>query len=93
MREEGVTKLFSGAAMATSRAVFMTIGQLSFYDQIKQIAIASGYFKDNPATHFGSSFAAVPSSFSDNFKYFFFLHTQFHLRLAQFVIKPAKVFI
>ncbi|MCP9258050.1 Mitochondrial dicarboxylate carrier [Dirofilaria immitis] len=59
MREEGVTKLFNGAAMATSRAVFMTIGQLSFYDQIKQIAIATGYFKDNPTTHFGSSFAAA----------------------------------
>ncbi|KAL3998494.1 Mitochondrial dicarboxylate carrier [Acanthocheilonema viteae] len=59
MREEGVTKLFNGAAMATSRAVFMTIGQLSFYDQIKQIALASGYFKDTPTTHFGSSFAAA----------------------------------
>ncbi|OZC12582.1 hypothetical protein X798_00213 [Onchocerca flexuosa] len=59
MREEGITKLFNGAAMATSRAVFMTIGQLSFYDQIKQIAIATGYFKDSPTTHFGSSFAAA----------------------------------
>uniref|UniRef100_A0A0R3RPW5 Mitochondrial dicarboxylate carrier n=1 Tax=Elaeophora elaphi TaxID=1147741 RepID=A0A0R3RPW5_9BILA len=59
MREEGVTKLFNGAAMATSRAVFMTIGQLSFYDQIKQVAIASGYFTDTPTTHFGSSFAAA----------------------------------
>uniref|UniRef100_A0A1I7VYA0 Mitochondrial dicarboxylate carrier n=1 Tax=Loa loa TaxID=7209 RepID=A0A1I7VYA0_LOALO len=59
MREEGVTKLFNGAAMATSRAVFMTIGQLSFYDQIKQIAITSGYFSDTPTTHFGSSFAAA----------------------------------
>ncbi|VDN90479.1 unnamed protein product [Brugia pahangi] len=59
MREEGITKLFNGAAMATSRAVFMTIGQLSFYDQIKQVAIASGYFKDTPTTHFGSSFAAA----------------------------------
>uniref|UniRef100_A0A8R1XR06 Mitochondrial dicarboxylate carrier n=1 Tax=Onchocerca volvulus TaxID=6282 RepID=A0A8R1XR06_ONCVO len=59
MREEGIPKLFNGAAMATSRAVFMTIGQLSFYDQIKQIAIATGYFKDSPTTHFGSSFAAA----------------------------------
>lgn len=59
MREEGVTKLSNGAAMATFRAVFMTIGQLSCYDQIKQISIVSGYFKDNPTTHFGSSFAAV----------------------------------
>ncbi|VDN18557.1 unnamed protein product [Gongylonema pulchrum] len=58
-REEGLTKLFNGAAMATSRAIFMTIGQLSFYDQIKQIAIATGYFKDTPTTHFTSSFAAA----------------------------------
>uniref|UniRef100_A0A915Q634 Mitochondrial dicarboxylate carrier n=1 Tax=Setaria digitata TaxID=48799 RepID=A0A915Q634_9BILA len=59
MRDEGVTRLFNGAAMATSRAVFMTIGQLSFYDQIKQVAISTGYFKDTPTTHFGSSFAAA----------------------------------
>lgn len=58
-REEGITKLFNGAAMATSRAVFMTIGQLSFYDQIKQMLIASGYMKDTPTTHFFSSFLAV----------------------------------
>jgi len=33
---EGVRKLFNGCTMATGRAVLMTIGQLSFYDQIKQ---------------------------------------------------------
>ncbi|KAJ8979395.1 hypothetical protein NQ317_015824 [Molorchus minor] len=38
--EEGVRKLFSGASTATSRAVFMTIGQLSFYDQVKIILTA-----------------------------------------------------
>lgn len=42
IREEGLTRLFGGASMATGRAVLMTIGQLSFYDQIKQMAIASG---------------------------------------------------
>ncbi|VDK61291.1 unnamed protein product, partial [Gongylonema pulchrum] len=59
VREEGLTKLFNGAAMATSRAVFMTIGQLSFYDQIKQTLISSGYMKDTPTTHFSSSFLAA----------------------------------
>lgn len=59
MREEGITKLFNGATMASSRAVFMTIGQLAFYDQIKQTLLGTGYFKDNATTHFTSSFAAV----------------------------------
>lgn len=45
--------------MATSRAVLMTVGQLSFYDQIKQMLIASGVFADNLLTHFISSLAAV----------------------------------
>uniref|UniRef100_A0A914BXP9 Mitochondrial dicarboxylate carrier n=1 Tax=Acrobeloides nanus TaxID=290746 RepID=A0A914BXP9_9BILA len=59
LREEGLKRLFGGASMATARAVLMTIGQLSFYDQIKQMALDSGYFKDNLVTHFGSSFAAA----------------------------------
>lgn len=35
--EEGVRSLFNGVSMAVGRAVLMTIGQLSFYDQIKQM--------------------------------------------------------
>lgn len=57
-REEGFPRLFSGASMATSRAVLMTVGQLSFYDQIKQMLIASGVFADNLLTHFMASLAA-----------------------------------
>lgn len=62
-REEGFPRLFSGASMATSRAVLMTVGQLSFYDQVKQTLIASGVFADNLITHFLSSLTAV--SFSE----------------------------
>lgn len=62
-REEGINKLFNGATMATCRAVLMTIGQLSFYDQIKQSLIASGYMSDNLTTHFTSSFLAVIISY------------------------------
>lgn len=58
-REEGFTRLFSGASTATMRAVLMTVGQLSFYDQVKQILLASGYFGDNSTTHFLSSLTAV----------------------------------
>nr|CDJ97757.1 Mitochondrial substrate solute carrier domain containing protein [Haemonchus contortus] len=59
LREEGLQRLFGGATMATSRAVLMTIGQLSFYDQIKQMLIESGIAKDNLYTHFSSSFCAA----------------------------------
>jgi len=57
-QEEGVTRLFSGASTATSRAVMMTIGQLSFYDQVKMYLIQSGYFQDNLTTHFLASLTA-----------------------------------
>lgn len=53
--EEGFRRLFSGCSTATSRAVFMTIGQLSFYDQVKKMMLESGYFKDNLTTHFTAS--------------------------------------
>ncbi|XP_043252717.1 mitochondrial dicarboxylate carrier [Colletes gigas] len=58
VRQEGVTKLFRGCSTATLRAALMTIGQLSFYDQIKIMLLQSGYFKDNPATHVLSSVSA-----------------------------------
>lgn len=45
--------------MATSRAVLMTVGQLSFYDQVKQMLIATNIFSDNLLTHFLSSLTAV----------------------------------
>ena len=37
----------------------MTIGQLCFYDQIKQTLLATDYFGDNLVTHFTSSLGAV----------------------------------
>ncbi|XP_076644091.1 dicarboxylate carrier 1 [Halictus rubicundus] len=55
IRQEGVPKLFSGCSTATLRAALMTIGQLSFYDQIKILMLESGYFIDNPVTHVLSS--------------------------------------
>ncbi|GFY50686.1 mitochondrial dicarboxylate carrier [Trichonephila inaurata madagascariensis] len=54
-RREGVRYLFSGATTATSRAVLMTIGQISFYDQIKQVLLQTAYFSDNLVTHFTAS--------------------------------------
>lgn len=55
IQQEGVLKLFSGCHTATGRATLMTIGQLSFYDQIKIMLLQSGYFHDNPGTHVISS--------------------------------------
>eukprot|EP00092_Neocalanus_flemingeri_P001958 GFUD01002090.1.p1 GENE.GFUD01002090.1~~GFUD01002090.1.p1 ORF type:complete len:290 (-),score=75.23 GFUD01002090.1:183-1052(-) len=57
-REEGLRKLFSGADWATGRAILMTIGQLCFYDQVKQSLMATQYFQDNLVTHFTASLAA-----------------------------------
>ncbi|CAH0563689.1 unnamed protein product [Brassicogethes aeneus] len=55
-KEEGVKQMFSGAGAASSRSVLMTVGQLSFYDQIKMLLLKTAYFDDNVITHFTSSF-------------------------------------
>ncbi|KAG1650110.1 Mitochondrial dicarboxylate carrier [Nymphon striatum] len=57
-KHEGVKGLFTGVHMATGRAIMMTIGQLSFYDQIKQSLLQSEYFTDSLSTHFISSICA-----------------------------------
>ncbi|KAI1707411.1 mitochondrial carrier protein domain-containing protein [Ditylenchus destructor] len=58
-REEGITKLFNGCTMATVRGTLMTIGQLAFYDQIKQTLITMELAQDNIYTHLFSSFLAA----------------------------------
>lgn len=58
LREEGVVRLWSGASMATGRAVLMTVGQLSCYDQIKAFLISTPYFDDNVFLHVTSSLMA-----------------------------------
>ncbi|TRZ14410.1 hypothetical protein HGM15179_012701 [Zosterops borbonicus] len=58
LREEGLKKLFSGASVASLRGAFVTIGQLSCYDQAKQLVLATGFLSDNIFTHFLSSFIA-----------------------------------
>uniref|UniRef100_A0A224XL58 Putative mitochondrial fatty acid anion carrier protein/uncoupling protein n=1 Tax=Panstrongylus lignarius TaxID=156445 RepID=A0A224XL58_9HEMI len=57
-KQEGLSRCFSGATAATSRAIFMTIGQLSFYDQFKMFFLSLQGFEDNPTTHFLSSLCA-----------------------------------
>ena len=59
-RHEGVRSLFNGATTATARAVLMTIGQLSMYDQYKYLLLThlDAIFQDNLVTHFTSSLLA-----------------------------------
>uniref|UniRef100_A0A8C9KZW2 Solute carrier family 25 member 10 n=1 Tax=Panthera tigris altaica TaxID=74533 RepID=A0A8C9KZW2_PANTA len=64
-REEGLKKLFSGASMAASRGMFVTVGQLSCYDQAKQLVLSTGYLADNIFTHFVASFIAVSAGFAE----------------------------
>lgn len=58
-RKEGAVCLFNGVSMTATRAMFMTFGQLAFYDAFKNIMISSGYFRDNPVTHFSASIGAA----------------------------------
>ena len=62
-KHEGASRLMNGVSMASARACFVTIGQLSMYDQFKQLLLMTAYFKDNAATHFSASFMAVRTTF------------------------------
>nr|XP_014128667.1 mitochondrial dicarboxylate carrier [Zonotrichia albicollis] len=55
---EGVKNLFSGASVASIRGALVTVGQLSCYDQAKQLVLATGFLSDNVFTHFLSSVIA-----------------------------------
>ncbi|XP_049869273.1 mitochondrial dicarboxylate carrier-like isoform X2 [Pectinophora gossypiella] len=58
MKTEGITQLWAGTSMTCSRAVLMTIGQLSFYDLTKSFLLTTPYFHDNIITHFAASLTA-----------------------------------
>ncbi|KAK0046143.1 mitochondrial dicarboxylate carrier-like [Biomphalaria glabrata] len=53
--KEGTFKAFNGATMACSRAVFVTVGQLACYDQLKNLLLKTGFFEDNLYLHLTSS--------------------------------------
>lgn len=56
--EEGLLNLWRGVSLNICRAILMTLSQIAFYEQAKQMLISSGYFKDNIITHFSSSIVA-----------------------------------
>ncbi|XP_033108710.1 mitochondrial dicarboxylate carrier-like [Anneissia japonica] len=57
--EEGIRKMYFGASMVVVRAMLMTFGQLSLYDQYKQMLLQTKYFEDNTVTHFTASLCAA----------------------------------
>ncbi|EGC28822.1 hypothetical protein DICPUDRAFT_43741 [Dictyostelium purpureum] len=62
-KEEGILSLWKGCSPNLIRAMFMTAGQISSYDQAKQLLLASGYFYDNIKTHLlASTIAAFVAS-------------------------------
>ena len=44
--------------MAVGRGALVTVGQIAFYEQVKQMLLATSYFHDNVITHFSASFVA-----------------------------------
>lgn len=61
IRFEGYKALFNGTTMATSRAVLMTVGQLSMYDQFKHLLLTKtpdDLLKDDTVTHLIASLMA-----------------------------------
>ena len=57
-KREGFHTLFSGVGWASTRSAFLTIGQLCFYDAVKNKLLKIRYFEDNLTTHFASSLIA-----------------------------------
>eukprot|EP00761_Pharyngomonas_kirbyi_P012188 gb/GECH01012215.1/.p1 GENE.gb/GECH01012215.1/~~gb/GECH01012215.1/.p1 ORF type:complete len:317 (+),score=78.65 gb/GECH01012215.1/:1-951(+) len=58
IREEGVLQLWRGCSPTVIRAMFVTAGQLSSYDQIKQSLLATQFFDDTVYTQFVASISA-----------------------------------
>lgn len=40
---EGIFNLWRGASLNVTRAILMTVGQIAFYEQVKQLLISTGY--------------------------------------------------
>lgn len=56
--EEGLRRCFTGATSHMGRSVVMTVGQLTFYDEVKGHLMRTGQFSDNLLTHFTASLTA-----------------------------------
>eukprot|EP01129_Flabellula_baltica_P009795 TRINITY_DN4066_c0_g1_i1.p1 TRINITY_DN4066_c0_g1~~TRINITY_DN4066_c0_g1_i1.p1 ORF type:complete len:325 (-),score=72.15 TRINITY_DN4066_c0_g1_i1:52-945(-) len=59
VKEEGVLTLWRGVNATVTRAIFITIGQIAAYDQIKEQLLRTSFFEDNVITHFTASIGAA----------------------------------
>jgi len=55
----GLLLLSFGPVDTPTLLTYILSCQIAFYEQVKQILLATGYFKDNTITHFSSSVVAV----------------------------------
>ena len=58
VNREGSLALYFGFHLAVARAIFVSVGQLAFYDELKTRLIRTYYFKDDAKTHFLASMGA-----------------------------------
>jgi solute carrier family 25 oxoglutarate transporter 11 len=59
-RTEGVLSMWrTGVVPNMNRAVIITVGQLAFYDQCKELLLNQGGMKEGVPTHFSASFMAA----------------------------------
>lgn len=80
--------------MTASRAAFMTLGQLAFYDKFKILLINSGGFEDKPLTHMIASSSAVSNSLKNiHFIHFQEIFVLVNINWCMFVIVNIKYFL
>ncbi|GAV04416.1 hypothetical protein RvY_14695-2 [Ramazzottius varieornatus] len=61
-REEHPQNLYNGATMVVIRAICITVGQLSFYHQVKETLLGFDWFEDTIPTHLLCSAVAACSA-------------------------------
>jgi len=57
-RNDGVGSLWTGLGPNMARNAIINAAELASYDQIKQVLIGTGYFKDNVVTHLAAGLGA-----------------------------------
>ncbi|KAH8271310.1 hypothetical protein KR018_006270, partial [Drosophila ironensis] len=63
VREEGWPSLFNGASMTALRGLFMTVGQIAFYEQSKGILVNMGMAENTSTYILASIISAISATF------------------------------
>ncbi|EDW67518.1 mitochondrial dicarboxylate carrier [Drosophila virilis] len=61
-REEGCSHLFNGASIAATRGAFMTVGQIAFYEETKDLLVAAGFPSRTDTYIFASIISAIAAT-------------------------------